>query len=144
MSNLPRSTVWPLSPGWKAVAFLWASPVTILACLGAGLFALLGWARPVVREGAIDLLTVGPFAHWMAERHWAAFTFGPCVWYWTEHACAHARTRRHEREHVRQYLRWGPLMLVAYPLASLWAAARGRDPYYDNAFERAARDAADG
>ncbi|HEY0712144.1 MAG TPA: hypothetical protein VGF45_05695 [Polyangia bacterium] len=51
-------------------------------------------------------------------------------------------TRTHEREHVRQYLRWGALLLLAYPAASVWAALNGGHAYYDNVFERAARDAA--
>jgi hypothetical protein len=48
-------------------------------------------------------------------------------------------TRAHERVHVRQYERWGPLFIPLYLAASLWAAVRGRHPYYDNPFERAAR-----
>jgi hypothetical protein len=44
----------------------------------------------------------------------------------------------HELNHVRQYERLGPFFLPAYGLASLWAAARGRHYYRDNAFERAA------
>lgn len=51
-----------------------------------------------------------------------------------------ALTRRHERAHVRQYERWGVLLLILYPLASLWAGLRGRDPYRDNWFERNARE----
>lgn len=50
-------------------------------------------------------------------------------------------TRMHERAHVRQFERWGMLMLVLYPLAGLLAWARGGDPYRDNCFEREARAA---
>lgn len=50
------------------------------------------------------------------------------------------RTRSHERVHVRQVERWGPLFLPAYVIASLIAAARGRDAYRDNMFEREAFD----
>jgi hypothetical protein len=50
-------------------------------------------------------------------------------------------SRIHERTHVRQYERWGMLLLPAY-LASSWSAwRRGLDPYYDNCFEREAFDA---
>ena len=48
------------------------------------------------------------------------------------------RTREHERVHVRQYERWGPLFLPAYGLASLLAARRGQHAYYGNRFEREA------
>ena len=47
-------------------------------------------------------------------------------------------TRAHERVHVRQCERWGPLFLPAYGLASLAAALRGRNAYLDNRFEREA------
>ena len=46
-----------------------------------------------------------------------------------------ARHREHERVHVRQCERWGPLFLPAYATASLWAWLRGRDPYEGNRFE---------
>lgn len=48
------------------------------------------------------------------------------------------RSRRHERIHVRQCERWGPLFLPAYLLASLWVLLCGRRPYLDNPFEREA------
>jgi hypothetical protein len=48
-------------------------------------------------------------------------------------------TRPHERVHVHQAERWGALMPLAYLAASALAAARGRHPYHDNAFEQAAK-----
>jgi len=45
------------------------------------------------------------------------------------------RTRRHERVHVRQYERWGPLFIPAYLLASAWLGLRGFNAYLDNPFE---------
>ncbi|HET9066234.1 MAG TPA: hypothetical protein VFN22_10490 [Gemmatimonadales bacterium] len=47
-------------------------------------------------------------------------------------------TRDHERVHVRQAERWGPLFPLAYAAASLGALATGGDPYHDNLFEREA------
>lgn len=47
-------------------------------------------------------------------------------------------TRGHERVHVRQYERWGPLFVPAYLAASLWALARRRPAYAANRFEREA------
>jgi len=46
--------------------------------------------------------------------------------------------RAHERVHVGQCERWGPLFLPAYAAASLWALLRRADPYRDNWFERQA------
>ena len=48
------------------------------------------------------------------------------------------RCRNHERVHVRQYERWGPLFLPLYLLSSATALVRGRDPYRDNRFEQEA------
>jgi hypothetical protein len=53
-------------------------------------------------------------------------------------ALALEATRAHERVHVRQVERWGPLFIPAYAFASIIAWARGGDPYLDNAFEREA------
>jgi hypothetical protein len=52
--------------------------------------------------------------------------------------CLADLTRAHERIHVRQAERWGPLFLPAYGVASLIALLRGRRPYRDNRFEREA------
>lgn len=49
------------------------------------------------------------------------------------------RNRAHERAHVRQCERWGPLFVPAYLVAGLWAAMRGGDSWADNRFERDAR-----
>lgn len=48
--------------------------------------------------------------------------------------------RAHERVHVRQCERWGPLFLPAYAFASVAAWRRGDDPYLGNRFEREARE----
>ena len=47
-------------------------------------------------------------------------------------------TREHERVHVRQCERWGPLFLPAYLLASVLVFLRGGRAYLDNPFEREA------
>lgn len=47
-------------------------------------------------------------------------------------------TRGHERVHVRQCERWGPLFIPAYLVASVLVLLRGGRPYEDNPFEREA------
>lgn len=47
-------------------------------------------------------------------------------------------TRSHELVHVAQYERWGVLFLPAYFGWAAWLWLRGRDPYWDNPFEREA------
>jgi hypothetical protein len=46
----------------------------------------------------------------------------------------------HERVHVAQYERWGPLFFLAYGASSLWQLAEGRNPYWHNHFEVQARE----
>jgi hypothetical protein len=50
-------------------------------------------------------------------------------------------TRVHEREHVRQFERWGVLFPLVYFSAGLWVLAKGRRFYLDNPYEIAARRA---
>jgi len=50
-----------------------------------------------------------------------------------------SRVRWHERAHVRQYERWGPLFFPLYAAASLVAWLNHRSPYWQNHFERQAR-----
>lgn len=47
-------------------------------------------------------------------------------------------TRDHERVHVRQFERWGPLMGPAYLGCSFVLWLRGRDWYRENPFEKQA------
>jgi hypothetical protein len=53
-----------------------------------------------------------------------------------------AECRLHERVHVRQYERWGILFFPLYLGSSFAQLLRGRDPYWDNHFEREARQQA--
>jgi hypothetical protein len=78
----------------------------------------------------------------MARRGWAAFTLCWVIWYWTEASAADPQIRRHEREHLKQCLWFGPLVLLAYPAGSVYAVLRGGHFYRDNPFEKAARKAA--
>ncbi len=76
----------------------------------------------------------GGFARWLLRQVGAiAMTLGHVVI--AVDLYAHERTRRHERVHVRQVERWGPIFLPAYGLASIVARLRGRHYYFDNVFE---------
>ena len=126
----------------RLVFYLWALPGTLLGMLvaivarGSGgslqrvdgvLESAGGWPARVLRRGF-------PFSGAVA-----AITLGHVVVGLTLDDLA--ATRAHERAHVRQFERWGILLLLLYPLAGLLAWARGGDPYRDNLFEREARAA---
>lgn len=123
----------------RPLRYLWPSPATLIGLVLAGLALRRG--RIAVTEGVIE--ADGPILRWLLTRvvplpgGAAAMTFGHVV-IGRDRAALEA-TRAHERVHVRQYERWGPLFIPAYLLASVWALLRGRHFYHDNAFERGAR-----
>jgi hypothetical protein len=126
----------------KALAYAWAAPASLIGLLLATPL-LFGPGRAHWHSGVLEVC--GGLPAWLLTRRLpfsgpvAAITFGHVVL-----ACSIAaldQTRRHERVHVAQYERWGPLFLLAYPLASLWAWSQGKHPYRANAFEIEARAA---
>jgi hypothetical protein len=126
---------WPL--------YLWASPNT---CLGL-LFLPLAWLSSggaQVIEGVLEIH--GGAVDFFLRRCTllkggaSAMTLGHVV-LGRDRQCLDW-SRAHERVHVRQYERWGPLFLPAYLLGSLYALLRGKQAYRDNPFEREAYDGA--
>jgi hypothetical protein len=126
----------------RVAIYLWALPVTLIGMLvvliarSSGgvqqrvdgvLEAAGGWPARVLQHGF-------PFSGSVA-----AITLGHVVV--GVSLAALDATRAHERAHVRQFERWGVLLLLLYPLAGLLAALRGGSPYFDNVFEREARAA---
>jgi hypothetical protein len=65
-----------------------------------------------------------------------AMTFGHTILACDERAWD--ETFEHEWIHVRQYQWFGPFFVPAYLCESAWQWFRGRDPYYDNRFEKQA------
>ncbi len=131
----PRHAV-PRRPRWLAcLAYLWVSPTTSLGLL----VALFSPSRRVV-EGVLEV--DGGLARFILERciplagGATAMTLGHVVI--ARSRAAHDLTRAHERVHVRQCERWGPLFVPAYFLASACAWWTGHDPYRGNPFEREA------
>lgn len=81
-----------------------------------------GWLRPILAHlplGAMAGMTLGQVV--LLNQRWAIRPIGA-----------------HEFEHVRQYLRWGGLFVLANGVESLWQWGCGRHYYWDNRFEVAA------
>jgi hypothetical protein len=126
----------------RLLHYLWAGPNTLLGVI----FALPAWIRIRGRAACVDgvIEVHGGIATLFLNRVcglWlsggaAAMTLGHVVIGVDQRALD--STRRHERVHVRQYERWGPLFLPAYGIASLIAWLRGMDAYRENRFEREA------
>lgn len=119
-------------PRWLRV--LWASPNTLIG-LALGLLLMPAGARMRRVDGVLEIsaLRRAPRRRWP----FAAITLGHVIV--GTHAQELQRLRAHERVHVRQCERWGPLFLPAYLLAGVWQWARGRRAYWDNPFEVEAR-----
>jgi hypothetical protein len=127
------------------VVYLWVLPTTSLGLLflPLALVSRDGGARVV--DGVLELH--GAAVSWFL-RHCtllrggaSAMTLGHVVLGRDERLLE--LTRDHERVHVRQCERWGPLFIPVYLLASVWVKLRGGRPYEDNPFEREAYGRAD-
>jgi hypothetical protein len=123
----------------QLVKYVWAFPATALGLVFAPLAWFGGGSVKIVR-GAVEIH--GGLATRFLRRgvpffgSAAAMTLGHVI-LGCDQRCLD-RTRDHEHVHVRQYERWGPLMLPIYLISSLVLYLRGRDPYLDNPFEREA------
>ncbi|HEU4335340.1 MAG TPA: hypothetical protein VFT32_12670 [Candidatus Eisenbacteria bacterium] len=125
----------------RAARYAWAAPTTALGLALAAL-AWAGRGRLSRVEGTLEayggwLLPLLDLAGPLAGRIEAAALGHVIV---GRSALALEAYRAHERVHVRQCERWGPLFLPAYAFASVAAWRRGEDPYLGNRFEREARE----
>jgi len=119
---------------------IWMAPMTLF-----GLLQTLAGARFASRspEGVLQFV-VRPrtFLHWYMRRlHISAYTLGAVVTYLDPVGPRSPRLYRHELEHVRQTMLFGPLMPFAYVGSSVWQLVRRRRLYRDNWFEIRAREA---
>jgi hypothetical protein len=117
----------------RILTYLWTFPTSL-----PGLLVALGSPNRRVVDGVLEVH--GGLATWVLQRApltgkggASAMTLGHVVL--GRSAQALDRTRTHERIHVRQAERWGPLFIPAYFAAGTWQKLRGRSPYWDNPFE---------
>ena len=125
------------------IVYLWAAPTTSVG-LVAVVLTLLSGGRMKLHSGVIE--AHGGFAHFflryltLLKGGASAMTLGHVVI--ARDAELLDLTRDHERVHVHQCERWGPLFFPAYLLCSAWIFLRRGDAYRDNPFEREAFDLA--
>ena len=126
-------------PALRALIYLWTLPTTCIGLFFAPL-ALLSGGRLRVVDGVLEIH--GPLVALFLRRcvpipgGASAMTLGHVV-IGRDQQCLDS-SREHERVHVRQCERWGPLFLPAYLIASVIVKLRGGDAYRDNPFEREA------
>ena len=123
----------------RAGCLLWAAPNSLLGLL-LGLVWWLAGASAQRVDGVLELVLPDTSASARARRWrlpFAAITLGHVVL--AVDAREMVQWRAHERVHVAQYERWGPLFLPAYLASSPWQWLQGRRAYWDNRFEVEAR-----
>lgn len=120
----------------RIAGYAWASPASMIG-LALGMLSLVLGASWRVRAGVLE---IAPAEQSSRKRRipFDAVTLGHVVIGRSMRLLDELRA--HELEHVRQFERWGVLLLLAYPLSSLAQAIRGRDPYRHNRFESQARE----
>lgn len=109
----------------RALAYLWALPGTVLGVV----LAATTFSRPRLRDGALAFESARGFGAIHRRLGFAAITLGHVI---IANRPLEDRLWAHELVHVRQWETLGPLMLLAYPLASVAG-------YRRNPFEAAAR-----
>lgn len=129
----------------RILCYVWASPTTAIG-LAAVTLTLLTRGRCSIVSGVVE--AHGGFASWFLRRivplkdGASAMTLGHVVIGRDAHCLR--RTRTHERVHVRQCERWGPLFIPAYFIESGLAKLRGKNAYLGNRFEVEAYRVSDG
>jgi hypothetical protein len=119
----------------RIAAIVWASPYSLLGIF-IGLVGMLSGGQARLRDGALEFFGGGVawfVRHLPPGECTAGFTLGHVILGQT--AAGLEQVGLHERVHVRQFERWGPLMGPAYLLASAWLWTVGRDAYRENPFE---------
>ncbi|MEO6363865.1 MAG: signal peptide prediction [Caldimonas sp.] len=123
----------------RLAVFLWAAPCSAIGAALGGITLLAG-GKARVSSGALEfcfrpnLASCGLRARNVPFR---GIVFGHVILAVTREELQ--AIGPHERVHVAQYERWGPLFFLAYGVSSFWQLANGRDPYWNNHFEVQAR-----
>jgi hypothetical protein len=126
----------------KLTRALWASPCSVVG-LALAAFPLAAGGKAKWSQGALEVTYrqsnahCGRFARALPFR---GIVFGHVILAVTREELAVIGV--HERVHVEQYERWGPLFFLAYGASSLWQLVGGRNPYWHNHFEVQARERA--
>jgi hypothetical protein len=117
------------------LGYLWAFPVTVFGLLLSVLAVATGGSIQL-RHGVVEAWG-GVIGWWLQggrfHRGGAAMTLGHVIL--ARDADCLDQSRTHELAHVRQYERWGPLLLPAYWTLAAWLWFRGFHPYLDHPWE---------
>jgi len=123
----------------RVFSYAWAAPASALGLLVA-LVAVGSGAKVTIVDGVVEVAGTR-LARWLTRSaqlaRFNAITLGHVVIGVSPAVLAHCRA--HERVHVRQYERFGVFLFPLYAASSGLQWMRGRSPYWENHFERQAR-----
>lgn len=135
MPRMSSTSNSPRRDNVRRLGCFWALPATLIGMVFAAL-ALCSSGKAAFRGGVLEVhgglvgrLLRGNRFHTGS----AAMALGHVILA-RDKACLD-RSREHELFHVRQFERWGLLLLPAYWFVSLSLRLRGYDPYLDHPFE---------
>lgn len=123
----------------RPLGFLWALPCSALG-LALAAVPLVAGGTARWSSGALEVTyreTVAGCGRLARRLPFRAIVFGHVILAFTVEELR--ALGPHERVHVAQYERWGPLFPLAYAASSLWQFLKGRGAYRDNPFEIQAR-----
>jgi hypothetical protein len=125
----------------KIAKIIWASPYSMLG-LCIGVFGLVFGCRSRFSGKSVEFYGGG--VRWLIHQlpngqFTHALTLGHVVLGQDDSGLEIQRNKTNV--YISQYERWGPFLLPAYYLASVFAWLRGRRFYRDNPFERQAIEA---
>jgi hypothetical protein len=130
-------------PFLKILKLLWALPYSMIGLTFAAILLLAG-GKARWSAGALEVCfrqSSAQCSKRTRELSFRGIVFGHVILAVTAEELQ--MIGAHERIHVQQYERWGPLFFIAYGLSSLWQLLHGRSPYWDNHFEIQARTLSD-
>lgn len=119
----------------RLLGYLWAFPVTAVGLLLA-VVAVVSGGSAHLRAGVVEVSD--GLVGWLlrGNRIWrggAAMALGHVIL--ARDADCLEQSRPHELLHVRQFERWGPLLVPVYWLVCAWLWSRGCHPYLDHPLE---------
>lgn len=121
------------------IKVLWAAPCSAVGLVLAAVVIAFG-GKAVLNRGAVEVTYRQSRAHCgrlAVGLPFRGIVFGHVILAVTAEELVSIAA--HERVHVAQYERWGPLFFLAYPLSSVWQWLNGRNAYWHNYFEVQAR-----
>lgn len=128
----------------RVLGVIWASPVTLVGSIYAGLFRLFGWYKwsGIHGDALVFLVDFTKSPKWLhdAWSGWGGHTIGNVVVLIAPPEI-NPTTLIHEQKHVDQCMRLGIFQPIMYGLSMLAIklGCPGSDPYYTNPFEVDAR-----